>query len=145
MKLARDLPHVVREINAFAIVGVVATACHYATALGAHHFVGLAPMNATFAGYVASVGVSYLGNSLFTFRRPALHGPQFVRFAVISLAGLAMNQTIVFVATRRFGLPFYEALIPVVIIVPASTFLMSKFWAFRPAEAAAPARGPAGL
>ena len=53
----------------------------------------------TFVGYAASVGVSYFGNSLFTFRRSALHGPQFVRFAVISLAGLAVNQATVFVCT----------------------------------------------
>jgi putative flippase GtrA len=137
MKRSTKLPGVVREINVFAVVGVIATACHYATALGAHHFLALAPMSATFAGYVASVGVSYFGNSLFTFRRPALHGPQFIRFAVISLAGLAINQTIVFITTRRFGWPFYEALIPVVLIVPASTFVMSKFWAFRAAEEAA--------
>ncbi len=60
-------------------------------------------------GYAASVGVSYLGNSRFTFRRPALHGPQFVRFAAISLTGLAINLATVFVATHTLGWPLWLA------------------------------------
>ena len=120
-----------REINLFVLVGLCATACHYMAALGAHHFLGLGPMTATFAGYLSSVGVSYLGNSRLTFRRPALHGPQFARFATISLAGLAINQAIVFVCAHLWGWPLKLALVPVVIIVPAATFAMSKFWAFR--------------
>ena len=133
------LPAVVREGGVFVLVGASATGCHYLTALGANRFLGLSPMLATLVGYVCSVGVSYLGNSLFTFRRPALHGPQFVRFAVISLAGLAINQAIVFVGAHLLGWPFWLALVPVVVIVPASTFTLAKFWAFR-----GPAAEPAG-
>jgi putative flippase GtrA len=125
------LPAVVRELNLFVLVGATATACHYATALAAHQVLGLAPLWATFVGYACSVGVSYLGNAVFTFRRPALHGPQFARFAAISLAGLAVNQAIVFVAAHVLGWPFWLALVPVVVIVPASTFTLAKLWAFR--------------
>jgi len=126
-------PALVREGGVFVLVGAAATGCHYLAALAAHRFLGLGPMAATFAGYVCSVGVSYLGNSVFTFRRPALHGPQFARFAVISLAGLAINQAIVFVGSHLLGWPFWLALVPVVIVVPASTFTLAKFWAFREA------------
>ena len=128
-----------REINLFVLVGLCATACHYLTALAAGHYLRLGPMTATFAGYLGSVGVSYLGNSRLTFRRPALHGPQFARFATISLAGLAINQAIVFVCAHLWGWPLKLALIPVVIVVPASTFVMSKFWAFRAHVAPEPA------
>jgi putative flippase GtrA len=129
------LPAVAREGAVFVLVGGAATGCHYVTALAAQHFLGLGAMGATFAGYVCSVGVSYLGNSIFTFRRPALHGPQFVRFATISLAGLAINQGLVFVGAHLLHWPLWLALIPVVVIVPASTFTLAKFWAFRPQEA----------
>ncbi|MGH6956209.1 MAG: GtrA family protein [Caulobacteraceae bacterium] len=124
-----------REAPVFVVVGLAATACHYVTALAAHRFLGLEPMSATLCGYLASVGVSYLGNSRFTFRRPALHGPQFARFVSVSLAGLAVNEGVIFAASRIFGLPMREALIPVVIVVPAFTFVLSKFWAFRVAVA----------
>jgi putative flippase GtrA len=125
------LPAVVREGGVFGVVGLIATASNYVAALAAQRYLGLGPLAAGFAGYAASVGVSYFGNALFTFRRPALHGPQFARFATISLAGLAINLGLVFVGTRLLGWPLWRALIPVVAIVPAATFVMSKFWAFR--------------
>ncbi|HXQ15334.1 MAG TPA: GtrA family protein [Caulobacteraceae bacterium] len=130
------LPAVVREINLFAVVGFTATAINYVAALAAQHLLGLTALPAGVAGYAAAVGVSYFGNSLITFRRPAMHGPQFVRFAVISLIGLAINLGLVFVGVHTMGWPLWKALIPVVLIVPASTFVMAKFWAFREMEAA---------
>ncbi|HVN00711.1 MAG TPA: GtrA family protein [Caulobacteraceae bacterium] len=130
------LPDIVREINLFAVVGVAATAINYVAALAAQRLWGLSPLPAGFLGYAAAVGVSYFGNSLMTFRRPALHGPQFARFAAISLAGLAVNLGIVFAATHGLGWPLWKALIPVVVLVPASTFVMAKFWAFRAGDPA---------
>ena len=130
------LPAVVREINLFAVVGFTATAINYVAALAAQHLLGLAAMPAGVAGYAAAVGISYFGNSLLTFRRRAMHGPQFARFAVISLIGLAINLGLVFVGVHTLGWPLWKALIQVVLIVPVSTFVMAKFWAFREMEAA---------
>ena len=130
------LPAVVREINLFAVVGFTATAINYVAALAAQHLLGLAAMPAGVAGYAAAVGISYFGNSLLTFRRPAMHGPQFARFAAISLVGLAINLGLVFFGSHVMGWPLWQALIPVVLIVPVSTFVMAKFWAFREMEAA---------
>jgi putative flippase GtrA len=132
------LPTFVREIKWFVVVGLIATGCQVSVALAAQHFFRLEPMSANVAGYLSSVGVSYFGNSRLTFRRPAIHGPQFARFATISLTGLALTLTVVFVATHVLGWPPLDASISVVLVVPASTFLMSKFWAFR-----APAIEPA--
>jgi putative flippase GtrA len=119
------------------LVGATATGCHYLTALAAHDVLGVEPFWATFVGYACSVGVSYLGNALLTFRRPPLHGPQFLRFAAISLAGLTVNQSVVYLAGHILGWPFWAALIPVVVLVPAATFTLAKFWAFREPEAPA--------
>jgi len=130
------LPAVVRELNLFAVIGVTATAINYVAALAAQHMLQLGPLPAGVVGYAAAVGVSYFGNSLITFRRPAMHGPQFARFAAISLVGLAINLGLVFVGAHALGWPLWKALIPVVLIVPASTFVMAKFWAFRDVEAA---------
>lgn len=122
---------VVGEGGVFFVVGVVATGCNYVAALAAQRFLGFGPLLAGLAGYASAVGVSYFGNALLTFRRPALHGPQFLRFMTVSLAGLALNLGLVFVGTRLLAWPLWQALIPVVLIVPAATFVMAKFWAFR--------------
>jgi putative flippase GtrA len=136
MRLPRSIreidvaPHLA-EVAIFIVVGVAATACQYVGSLAAQRWLGLGPILASLAGYALGVCVSYFGNSRFTFRRPALHGPQFVRFATISLTGLAINLTIVWAATHLLGWPLWVALVPVVLLVPAATFMMSKFWAFR--------------
>jgi putative flippase GtrA len=125
-----------RQVGLFIVVGVAATVCNAAVAIAAQRLFVLAPLVASLVGYAAAVGISYLGNSLLTFRRPVMHGPQFAKFAVISLGGFAINQAIVFVCTNRFHWPLTAAEIPVVLIVPPSTFLMSKFWAFREGQPA---------
>jgi putative flippase GtrA len=130
------LPVVVRELNLFVVVGLAATACNYVAALAAQRFGHLGPLAAGLAGYLASVAISYFGNSLLTFRRPPLHGPQFVRFMSISLAGLAINLGLVFAGTRLMGWPLWQAEVPVAVLVPAATFVMAKFWAFRDPAAA---------
>jgi putative flippase GtrA len=130
------IPSVIREINVFAVVGATSTAINYVGALAAQHLLRLGPLPAGVVGYALAVGVSYFGNSLLTFRRPAIHGPQFARFAAISLVGLAINLGLVFFGAHVMGWPLWQALIPVVLIVPAATFVMSKFWAFREVEAA---------
>ena len=128
---APRLPPVLREVNWFVVIGLAATACHAGATLAAQRFLGLGPLGASGVGYLCSVGISYVGNSLLTFRSRVMHGPQFVRFLTISLAGLAVNAAIVFVCTHLLGWPLKLALIPVVIIVPGSTFVLAKFWAFR--------------
>jgi putative flippase GtrA len=131
------LAPVIREINVFVVVGLAATACQVGVSLAVQGGLGLGPIAASLCGYIASVGVSYLGNSLFTFRRPALHGPQFARFATISLTGLAINLGTVWVCTHALGWPLWLAMVPVVAVVATSTFVMSKFWAFRVGAAGA--------
>lgn len=125
-----------REVGLFIVVGVAATACNAIVAIVVQRLFDLAPLVASLIGYLSAVGISYLGNSLLTFRRPVMHGPQFVRFTVISLAGFAINQGVVWFATGRLHWPLAAAEIPVVLIVPPATFLMSKFWAFRAPEPA---------
>jgi putative flippase GtrA len=119
-----------RQGGAFALVGLAATGVHALMSLAARRFAGADPMVATFVGYVCAVGVSYLGNARFTFGRPALHGPQFVRFLVISLAGLAANLGLTWLIAKRLGWPFPVALAIVVVVIPTLTFIGSKLWAF---------------
>lgn len=125
------MPTILREANLFILVGVTATACHVGATLGAQKLLELGPLEASLIGYLCSVSISYFGNAVLTFRRPVLHGPQFMRFMAISLTGLGINLSTVFVATHLMHWPLKLAMIPVVLLVPPSTFLMSKIWAFR--------------
>lgn len=120
----------VRQGGTFAVVGLAATAVHALMSLAARAALGVTAIEATFVGYVCSVGVSYLGNARFTFGRPALHGRQFLRFLVVSLIGLGANLGITWLLVNRLGWPFKAALAVVVVVIPALSFVASKLWAF---------------
>jgi putative flippase GtrA len=120
-----------REANLFVLVGAAATGCHVAAALAAQAALNLGPLVANLVGYVAAAGVSYLGNALVTFRRPVLSASQMRRFVVVSLTALALNQGIVFACVRGLGWPLALALVPVILVVPASSFVFAKVWAFQ--------------
>lgn len=127
----RPLRH---QVPLFAIVGAAATLTHVVAALAARELAGLSPMGANLVGYLAAVGVSYLGNARFTFRRAVLHGPQFARFVVVSLLGLALTQGLTWLLVERLGWSFSAGLAVVAIAVPALSFVLQRLWAFRKAE-----------
>lgn len=129
-----NLSPAARQVVTFALVGGAATGTHVVAALAAHEIGGLAPLSANFVGYTSAVMVSYLGNAYLTFKRPALHGPQFIKFIVVSLMALALNQLIVYYCTHIMDWRFAWALIPTVVLVPLFTFIMSRLWAFADPE-----------
>ncbi|MDB5441851.1 MAG: GtrA-like protein [Phenylobacterium sp.] len=120
----------VRQGGLFFVVGLAATAVHALVALGVRDLAHASAMAATASGYLCAVGVSYLGNARFTFGRPALHGPQFVRFMVVSLSGFAVNAGVTWLLSNRLGWPFPATLAVIVVVIPALSFTASKLWAF---------------
>jgi putative flippase GtrA len=120
-----------QQVPLFAVVGVAATATHVAAALAARELAHLSPLAANLVGYLCAVGVSYLGNARFTFRRAVWHGPQFVRFVAVSLAGLALTQGLTWLLVERLGWPFGAGLAVVAVAVPALSFVLQRVWAFR--------------
>jgi putative flippase GtrA len=120
-----------QQVPLFAIVGAAATLTHVIAALGARELADLSPMGANFVGYLCAVGVSYLGNARFTFRRAVLHGPQFARFVVVSLAGLALTQGLTWLLVEQMGWSFSAGLAVVAVAVPALSFVLQRLWAFR--------------
>ena len=99
------LPGPAHGKSAVRAVGLAATACNSVAAIAVERLFGLAPLLASLVGYPARSGSPTSATACLTFRRPVMHGPQFVRFAAISLAGFAINQTIVV----RHGAPALAA------------------------------------
>jgi putative flippase GtrA len=124
----------VHQVPLFALVGAAATATHVTVALLARGLVGLSPLEANFVGYLAAVSVSYLGNARLTFRRRARDGAQMLRFAVVSLSGLALTQGLTWLLVARLAWPFAAGLAVVAAAVPAFSFVLSRVWAFRAAS-----------
>ena len=125
------------QLTRFASVGALATGVHVGVALGAAHALMLAPQMANTAGFCAAVLLSYFGHGRWVFHtdlRHRLHGPRFLATAVL---GLMVSSSITQTMTVWLGAPFALTMACVALSVPASTYLMCKFWVFRPGYSAA--------
>ena len=120
-----------RQISRFGFVGIVATAVHVGVGLGLHEGAGLRPLWANLVAFGCALGVSFLGQTRLTFPDSTADGGAFVRFAVVAVSGLGLNQSIVWLVTSVFARPYWLALVIVIFTVPGITFLLLKFWALK--------------
>ncbi len=139
MAVADRHPHL-RQLVTFGIVGVAATALQAAIALWTHAQLGLSPVAANGLGFGCSSVLSYLGNAWLTFRRPALHGPTFLRYVGVTVLGLLVSEGLTFLCTDLLRWPFAVTLIPVVTLAPLLSFVLSKTYAFADRETVGQAR-----
>ncbi len=100
------------------------------TGLLMHHHLGMTTFNASIVAYVAGFFVSYFGHRNYTFRSPGQLSRSMPRFLVVSALGLVFCQVIVYLLVDRIGVEYWIALLVMVVTVPASTYLLSRAWAF---------------
>lgn len=110
----------------FATVGGGATLVHVLAALTLNGLAHVAPLRANFLAFLVASCVSYAGNWFWTFEGSSSHGFSLPRFAALSLSCFALNQAIVYGVVEQLGRPLWLAMIPVVIVVPAFGFWLSK-------------------
>ena len=118
------------QIVRFAVGGAAATLTHIVTALALHGGAKLSPLWANFVAFCAAVLISYFGHRGWTFAVEGRHGVRFPKFVSVALAGLAVNQAIVYALVEVIGWPYRLALVAVVVIVPGLSFLLIRHWAF---------------
>lgn len=120
-----------RQIGWFGVIGLTATAVHVATGLGLNKGVGMAPFWANLIAFCCALGVSFAGQTRFTFPGTAARQGAFARFTLVAITGLSLNQAIVWLVTSILAAPYEVALVIIIVTVPAVTFLLLKFWALR--------------
>lgn len=119
------------SVLGFVSVGALAAAVHYVVALLAHGL-GCSPVNANWLGFACAFPVSYVGHRGWSFQgTQASHGQALPRFLMVALLGLAGNQVLLWLGMHYTPLPFWLVLAVVMLLVAASTFVLSRYWAFR--------------
>ncbi len=129
--MIEQLRPLLKQIATFGTAGVIATLVHVAVGLSLNRLLGFSPLSANLIAFPAATCVTLISNSRFTFRGHGGGTASFAKGAATVLFGLGLNQLIVLIVTDLAGLPYEAALIAVIAIVPAVTFLLFKFWAFR--------------
>ena len=121
----------IRQIATFGTAGVIATLVHVAIGVTLNRFVGLTPFTSNLIAFPVATCVTLFGNSRLTFRGHGGGVKSLARALATVLFGLVLNQIIVVVVTDLLGYTYEIALIVIIAAVPAITFLLFKFWAFR--------------
>ncbi|MDX1484744.1 MAG: GtrA family protein [Alphaproteobacteria bacterium] len=123
----------VRELFTFGIVGVAATVTHFAVGLVVYYLLpfGLSALWANFIAFSVAFLVSYFGNAILVFPETKRGLASFFRFLAVSLVSLALNQGIVHALVNIADVPYWQALIVVLMVVPPVTFLAMKYWGVR--------------
>lgn len=125
----------VSQLLKFAGVGALATLLHVAVALTVSALFGLAPQVANACGFISAVALSYFGQGRLTFEQELKHSFHGPRFMATALTGLLVSSTVTEIVAVQYGAPFAMAMAIVAVAVPLTTYLLCKFWVFKPMNA----------
>ncbi len=132
VKVINERIHILDEgkkISRFAAVGIAATVTHglVATALLALDMnVFLANMNA----FVVAVGISFYGHYKWSFASSNPRARCFVRFVVVAAVAFGANNIFLSLLLESGLMGELPALVSAVVVIPLTTFLLSRFWVF---------------
>ena len=127
-----DLPDHGRSVSWFTIIGATAALVHYVVAVGFESGLSVAPAWANLFGFLLAFPVSYLGHTRFSFASSnTKHTQALPRFFAVAVAGFFGNQLLVLTTLHFSHLPFWLVLGVVMVIVAISTYLLSRYWAFK--------------
>lgn len=116
----------------FVAVGCAAAAVHFGVVVLLVEGRRLPPLAANVGGWLVAFVVSFLGQSLLTFRsRQAPWRQALPRFFMISLSAFAVNESAYAVLLRATGMRYDVLLALVLLAVAVVTYLLSSAWAFR--------------
>ena len=128
-----------KQFVKFAVVGAIGTVVNLAvlklTLLLWGQFNESTPfaVEAFASGLAFAVAVvnNYLLNRWWTFRSSGTMGTEFVKFLVVSICGLALNELVFWVFRAQLNLNvFVSQLLAIACVLPFN-FVVNKLWSFR--------------
>jgi putative flippase GtrA len=114
----------------FSLTGAAATLVHLAVAIGLIGL-GVAPLVGNVAAFLMAFMVSFWGHHMFTF---VGHGGAaagaFGKFVLVALAGFLINESLLFLLLKTGAVTPETATLVSTLTAAASTFALSRSWAF---------------
>lgn len=121
----------VMQIAKFLTIGTLAAAVHFSVVVLLVQIVDYVPLIANVGGFMVSVQFSYWGHRLWTFSDTVVsHREAYPRLIMIQIINFGLNESLFFLFLS-LHLPYQLALLIVLAILPAFTFITSKFWVFQ--------------
>ena len=115
----------------YGLVGMLGTTLHFAGVILFVEAVRLDPVLGSGLSFLLVLVVSYFLNRTWTFRSKSRGKRQFFVYTLVSLFGLGLNSAIMFTAVHILKWHYLYGQGLVVAVVPASNYLLNRFWTFR--------------
>lgn len=126
------MPHAVKTVTWFVLVGCMAAATHWLVAVGCVENLHVAPLVANLIGWLTAVTVSFAGHFRLTFRHQVgAIWPAAWRFFIVSALGFLVNESAYAFLLKNTAVSYEILLFCVLVAVAAFTFVLSRSWAFR--------------
>jgi len=117
----------------YAVVGAIGTVLHAACTVAGVEVFGLHPVAASAIGFVVALVTQYLLNNALVFRAGPPGLAQFIRYALVSIGGLALNLGIMYTVVEILRWPYQAGIAIAILVVTPINFLLNRDWSFRQA------------
>lgn len=115
----------------FGIVGVGATATHYAIALSIVAVAGLPAQIAHVMGFLGAMPVSFLGHFHWTFRSRARYWRAAQRFVAVAVAAFVLSAVLLETLTRLTAWHAAASILFSVLLIPIASYILNRVFVFR--------------
>ncbi|MGH8250094.1 MAG: GtrA family protein [Steroidobacteraceae bacterium] len=118
------------SIVRYSMVGLAATAVHYALLWALVEIAGVNAGLSAAIGATAGALVAYAGNRRFTFRSRAPHQRALLRFALVAGLAAIVNGFVVWAGTELLQVHYFAAQLVATALVLWLGFLLNRSWSF---------------
>jgi len=115
----------------FAVVGAVATLVHLAVVWLLIERAEFPPLSANSLAFLSAFGLSFAGNYYWTFGQPGSPKAAMQRFFLVASGAFGVNTLALAALISTDWLAPSTAALFAAFLIPAGTFVASRFWAFR--------------
>jgi len=117
-------------IGRYLLVGLLATAIHYALLIALVELAGAAAAPSAAFGAACGALAAYAGNRRYTFAGGAAHGQALPRFLAVAAFGAATSGAIVWAGTQVLDMHYLAAQVVATSIVVWCGFVLNRRWSF---------------
>ena len=128
------MQHLAKQFRIYVLVGLVATAVHYAILIGLKESGLLSSVPATLAGYLAGGIISYRLNRSHAFESDRPHHEALWRFVLVAFVGFIVTGVLMALLHEHWGLHYVLVQVLATGTVMIWSFAANKFWTFQPAR-----------
>lgn len=118
------------QFSKYGIVGLIGTCLHTGVMIICIEIFDINTFLSSSLGFILSLAVSFLLNTLWTFRTQINSRP-LIRYSAISIMGQMLNLFILFLFVTILSQNYITGHVVAIIIVPIFNFILNKVWAFR--------------